>query len=237
MAAWARLSRRGGFVIAAGVWLGAIAAAQSLPDRPAPAVLQRFLALDNQSPTSYRALRHLEAHNDHFDKSAWMEVWTEADRANGFRYDIISSGGSDYIRAHVLLPALEMERKIWDTGDPERGAFTEANYQFEDRGERCDGLAGLIVRPRRKDLLLVEGSIFLRPEDGELMRIEGRLSKPPSFWTRRVDIVRRFQRVAGVRMPIEVESTANLLVAGKSTFHMTYEYESVNGRRVGTPRL
>ena len=92
------------------------------------------------------------------------------------------------------------------------------------------------MKPRRKDLLLLEGSIFLRPEDAELVRIEGRPSKSPSFWTRQVEIVRRFQRFAGVRMPITFESSANVFIAGRSTFRMTYEYETVNGQSVGDPR-
>ena len=123
------------------------------------------------------------------------------------------------------------------SGEPDHAAFTPENYVFEDRGEQRDGLVGLSVRPRRKDLLLVEGSIFLRPEDGELVRIEGRLSKPPSFWTRRVEIVRRYQRFAGVRMPVALESVATVLIAGRSTFRMSYEYETVNGQRVGIPQV
>ena len=46
-------------------------------------ILQRFLALDDPQPTQYRALRHLDARNDHFDKSAWMDVWTEGN-TSGF---------------------------------------------------------------------------------------------------------------------------------------------------------
>ena len=68
-----------------------------------------------------------------------------------------------------------------------------------------------------------------------VVRVEGRLSKSPSLWTRHVDIVRSYRRVAGVRVPVDVESVATLLVAGRSSFRMTYEYESVNGERVGTP--
>jgi hypothetical protein len=81
----------------------------------------------------------------------------------------------------------------------------------------------------------VDGSIFLKPEDGDLVRLEGKLSKSPSFWTRHVQIVRWYQRIVGVRMPVALESVANVVVAGRSTFRMSYEYESVNGQRVGNP--
>ena len=94
----------------------------------------------------------------------------------------------------------------------------------------------LTVKPRRKDILLVDGSIFLNPDDGELVRMEGRLSKSPSFWTRRVEIVRWYRRIAGFRMPTALESVANVRVAGLSTFRMSYDYETIDGQRVGDPQ-
>ena len=68
------------------------------------------------------------------------------------------------------------------------------------------------------------------------MRLEGELAKAPSFWTRRVQIVRRYQRFVGIRMPVALETTAAVRIAGQSTFRMTYEYESINGQRLGNPQ-
>lgn len=204
-------------------------------DAEAPPVLQRFLALDDPTPHQVRALRHLEARNDKFEKSAWMDVWTEGD-ANGFRYQVVCEDGSEYIRSKVFHASLDTERQMWAPGTPDQGALTPANYVFEDRGAQPDGLASLAVKPRRKNLLLVDGSIFLNPDDGELVRIEGQLSKTPSFWTRRVEIVRWYQRIAGFRMPTALESVANVRIAGVSTFRMTYDYETINGQRVGNPQ-
>jgi hypothetical protein len=161
-----------------------------------------------------------------------MEVWTEADE-NGFRFDVADEGGSREIRTRVFMAALESEKKMWGTRN--RGAINADNYAFEDRGPESTGLVSIALKPRRKDVMLVNGSIFLRPEDGELVRVEGMLSRTPSFWTRRVEIVRRYDRIAGVRVPVAFESTAHVLVAGKSTMTMTYEYETVNGQAVGSP--
>ena len=63
------------------------------PGGGSPVILQRFLALDDPTPKQFRALRHLEARNDKFEKSAWMDVWTEGD-VSGFRFVIIGEGGS-----------------------------------------------------------------------------------------------------------------------------------------------
>jgi hypothetical protein len=207
----------------------------ALPAEPSArsGLLERFLSRAEPAIVPYSAFRHLEAQNDRFNSSAWMDVFTETDPEGVFSYRIIGEGGSDYIRSHVFLPALEGERQMCAASDTLRGAVSVDNYVFEDRREEKDGLAWLMVKPRRKDVVLVDGSIFLNPDDGDLVRVEGRLAKSPSMWTRRVDIVRSFRRLAGVRMPVALESVATLFVAGRSTFQMTYDYETVNGQRVG----
>jgi hypothetical protein len=197
-------------------------------------MVARFLARDDKSPIQYRALRRLEARNQKFGASAWMDVWTDVDAAGGLRYEVAAEGGSGYIRKRVFRAALDGEQKMLRDGDPQRAQLDLTNYLIEDGGI-SDGIASLTIKPRRKDVLLIDGRIFVKPEDGDLLRIEGRLSKNPSFWTRKVEIVRRYGRLAGVHVPLEIESDAQIFIAGQSTFRMTYEYETINGERVGRP--
>ena len=199
--------------------------------------LVRFLARGEEPPVEYRALRHLEAHNVKFGASAWMDAWTEFDRATGFRFEIVAEGGNAYVRRHVLRDALEGEQKMWAAREPQRASLTLDNYVFTERADMSDSLVAIGITPRRKDVLLIDGAIFVLAADGDLRRIEGRLSKPPSLWTRRVEIRRHYERRAGVRVPVAIESVASVLLAGRSTFTMTYEYETVNGQRVGSPQL
>ena len=85
------------------------------------------------------------------------------------------------------------------------------------------------MRPLREETTLIDGALFVTDTDADLMRVEGRLAKNPSLWTRRVDIVRRYGRVGGVRVPLGVESIAQIRIAGRSEMTMTYHYEMVNG--------
>ena len=215
--------------------VSSLAGVQGAPSQTYADVLERFLAKTEPGPTQFRALRRMDARNQHFGASAWMDVWTEADVAGGFRYQIAAEGGSGYIRRRVFLAALTSEQKMWQSGEPQRAGLNQANYEFEDHGV-ADELASIAITPRRKDVLLVEGWIFVKRDDGDLMRIEGRLSKNPSFWTRRVEIIRRYGRVAGVHVPLEITSNAQIFIAGQSTFRMTYEYASINGQPVGDPQ-
>jgi len=193
------------------------------------------IALDSSSLVRV-SLEPERTRNQHFGASAWMDVWTEADDAGGFRYQVVAEGGSAYIRRRVFIAALDGEQKLWRDGEPKRSRFDHTNYSFKDDGAIEGELASLAITPKRKDMLLVDGWLFVKKEDGDLVRIEGRLSKNPSFWTRRVEIVRRYGRVGGARVPTDIESVAQVLIAGQSTFRMTYDYETVNGVRVGNPQ-
>ena len=198
--------------------------------------LQRFLARGESPTVSYRALRHLEASSPKFGANGWMDVWTDFDDTRGLRYEIVREGGNGYIRKKVLLAALDGEQKMWSAREPQRASVTADNYTFDEAQPADEGLQSVSIKPRRKDVLLVEGAIFIEPDEGELRRIEGKLSKAPSFWTRRVEIVRRYEKIGGVRVPVSIESVAHVLIAGRSTFRMTYEYETINGQHVGNPK-
>ena len=163
----------------------------------------------------------------------WNVVRTQAD-ASGFRYEVASQGGSGYIRSRVFTAALEAERKMSATGTAHLAAITPDNYYFEDRGAQPGGLAWVGLVPRRKDLMLVQGSIFLRHEDGDLVqdpRVAGKttfLLDPACQHDRRYE--RRGRADAGVA-PVGRTRAGHR----KSTFTVTYQYERVNGQQVGSP--
>lgn len=218
-------------VAALGATMLATAAPAVAPDIPPIPALQRFLSIEYGVIHQATTRRHLEARNEHFDTDAWMDVRTAAD-AGGFRYTVLAEGGSGMVRSKALRGALEQEKRAWSEGQATRSWFTVANYEFGDAGTDSEGLARVTVTPRRRETLLVDGAIFLRPDDGALIRVEGSLAKSPSFWTRRIKLVRHYATINGVQLPVAVESTAQIRIAGSSTFHMRYTYEMVNGVRV-----
>jgi len=199
-----------------------------------PAVwVERFLAGGGEQMSSYRALRTLEAEARGGKVRARMVVWTTLGPDGSFSYDIVEEEGADVIRSKVFHAALEGERRIRVEGDAERGAIDPANYTFASGGEVDeDNLVPVVLEPRRSDTLLIRGRILLAPSDGDLVRVEGTLVKRPSFWTRRVDVTRQYERIQGVRVPVAMRSTAQVLFVGTSHFSMTYSYVSINGRPV-----
>ena len=218
------------FVLAGHVIAGAEPNDGRPPRSPdgAAASLERFLTTDAPL-TSYRGLRTLEATTRGGRMHARITASTWLDPVVGFQYSIVDAEGSETIRRRVLLAALEAERSLGQTGEATRGALTVANYQFSAASSAENGLERVMIHPKRRDTMLIEGSMLLTRDLGDLVQVEGLLVKRPSVWTRRVEIVRRYARIGGFRVPVSTRSTADVLLVGKSTFSMTYEYESING--------
>jgi hypothetical protein len=195
-------------------------------------VLEKFLASNQNSLVSYKALRRLSVVARGGKMEASLVALTTLDPERGFVYEVLEETGSGFLRSRVLHPVLEAERlaKLRDKGA--HGALTEANYRFGDGELTPEGLMRVSIKPRRKDELLMDGSILLTCEDADLLTMEGLLVKRPSFWTRRVHIVRHYTRIGGARVPVSTGSTADVLFAGKSSFSMSYEYEMINGQAV-----
>ena len=191
--------------------------------------IRQFLAQQKGQP-AYRALRRLEARSG--DKQGWMEAMTTYSPQTGFDYAITAEGGSGVIRTKVLRAVLQGERETISQGETATAALVLANYTFEPMGVDDDGLANVLLSPRRKEPVLLAGTMFLQPADGDLVRLEGRLAKSPSFWLKTVDIIQKYERVHGVVVPVALESRAQLRVFGSATLRMTYEYSEIEGRQV-----
>lgn len=173
----------------------------------------------------------MHAASDGSDHEGWMDAWTELD-SSGFRYQIVAERGSNTVRNRVLRTILKREQEMIANGDYGRGDLTAENYEF---GEEISGPDGryIPIKPKRKDSMLIDGRMVLSAA-GDLLRVEGRLAKNPSFWTSHVQVTRHYGRVDGVRVPIAVESIAKVKFVGQSRLNVDYQYESVNGRHVRT---
>jgi hypothetical protein len=194
-------------------------------------LLSRFFSRSDEPLHSYRAYRMLHAVSDRFDKEAWLDAWTELHDGH-FSYQVVSERGTSMVSDRVLKAMLEKEEKLVNSGDRGLAELNDENYEFVDAGQADDGSPVVELKPRRHDVMLVDGRMVLTPDGRDLVRVEGRLSKNPSFWTTLVNVVEHFRRISGVRVPVATESVAKIRFAGTSHLDERYEYQSINGRAV-----
>ena len=193
-------------------------------------VLSRF---NTTAPPTYRAFRRLEAGNPGSKKTASMEAWTEYQPGRGFSFQVVREEGSEYIRNRVLRGILTSEQELITRGKPLRATLDSKNYNFDEGGTTEDGLRRIVLKAARKSDGIVNGSLFMEPESGDLVGIEGRLVKSPSFWVRDVDVTWKYARIGGHLVPIEMTTIGRVRLYGRATFRMVYDYESIDGQPIG----
>ena len=209
-----------------------LAASSVVPVRASSSsnIISRFFAHAEEPLRDYRAYRHLHVTNDRFNQEGWLEAWTEVKNGR-FSYQIVNERGSEMIRKRVRA-VLAGEQELVNNGSCDRADFTFDNYEFSEGGRDSDGSQYVQIKPRRHDVLLVDGRMVLSADGRDLVRVEGRLSKNPSFWTSIVNVIQHFGRIGGVRVPVATESIVKIKLAGTARFEAIYSYESINGRPV-----
>jgi hypothetical protein len=200
-----------------------------------PEAARKFLQRSEEPMPASVAVRRLEATAQRFAGSGWMRVRVTLVPGVSMTWTVLDEGGSDYIRDKVLLAMLEGEAETVEKNLVTRSGVAEPNYRFSRAATSESiavppGLERFRIIPKRADMMLVDGTAWVAAADGDLVQVDGRLAKSPSFWMKTVDVVRRYARIEGVRVPISTESTADVRFAGRTVLRMTYAYEIINGQ-------
>lgn len=228
-----------GTVLAAAIVLGATCAAVNLaagrvpvvPSGQAP-IVESFLRAGDPDAVRAVAMRDMQVATLGGKLRASLTARTTIDADGRFTFEVLRSEGSDLLLNRVLVAALEAEQQSREPGESGKAALSPGNYAFRVAGHADGGLVEVRLTPLRASRMLVSGRILVHDVTGDLVQVDGQLSQTPSWWTTRVEILRRYAQVGGARVPVEMSSRATVRVAGSATFSMAYRYVSINGRAV-----
>ncbi len=190
-------------------------------------VLDKFIRSGGPQIVAHHGARNLRVSTMGGRMQAEMDVLTSVDASGQFHYDVVRESGSELIRKQVLIKALETERLSHLADQRGQAALTAANYRFVPGTDDGDVVA-ITLHPHHPSPMLLNGRAFVGRATGEILRLEGRLSETPSWWTKQVDIICVYARIKGVILPVELTSRADIRVAGDSVFRMTYTYASID---------
>jgi Outer membrane lipoprotein-sorting protein len=204
------------------------------PSLTAVEVIQRMLEQDKARRSAlqqYTSNRKYVADNKKFGKHAEVAVREKYVYPGQKQFETISENGSDYIRRKVINKLIEAEQDAAQSENRDQTRLTPGNYKFEllgaeeQEGHPCFLIA---VTPNQSKKYLMRGRIWVHQEDFAIVRMEGSPAKNPSFWTRKVEFTRRYQKHGPFWLAASIESESELLVAGKSSLKIEYSDYVIN---------
>lgn len=142
-----------------------------------------------------------------------------------------SENGSGYVLHHVFRRLMEDEKKRVGADKDPNSLITPENYTFEVVGtERIDSSNCSVVHavPKRKQSDLFEGKIWIDNEDFAIVKIRGHLARSPSFWIKRVDFVRNYQKIDGFWLLSKEEAVSVVKIFGPERLTIDYKNYAVN---------
>jgi len=196
-------------------------------------ILEHMLSHDEWQAhhlVEYQMHRRFFAENPRFKQESVLEAKTVFRQPSTYETEVLRTEGSDLIREKVFEKILEAEKEANTQQVKKELTIAPANYKFalvskQDCGGRpCYNLR---ISPKQKTKYSIEGQIWVDAEDGAIVRMQGSPAKRPSFWTLSTQIERHYKRIEGVWLCDAMESTSNILIAGKSSLKVDYNYLSV----------
>jgi hypothetical protein len=145
---------------------------------------------------------------------------------------VTSEQGSGIVRRLALNPLIAGEINAAAGKDRRDSAISSANYQVEwigeedVRGYHCYVLRAL---PKRADKYLFEGRVWIDRQDFAVVRIEGHPAGNLSFWIKRADFVREYQKIGGFWLPLKDETVVQVRFYGKKVLTIDHGDYLVRG--------
>jgi hypothetical protein len=178
----------------------------------------------------YQAQRKFSVTNLKLEVDATLEVKTTFQRPETMKSQVLAGQGPQFIRERVFDKILEAETETQSPANKQLVDIGPANYTFSYLGrDDCDGRVcyRLRITPKRREKYLIDGQIWIDAEDAGIGRIQGSPAKRPSLWARHTQIVRRYRRIDGMWLSDSLESSSDILIAGRSTLKIQYSFESI----------
>lgn len=174
--------------------------------------------------TSVRSY-HLECHCI-VPKKADMEVRANYSSPNKKDFAIMSESGSGTVRDKVFRALLKAEEESMQDDNQQRSAVTPANYTFRlVKYEKTSNGDQYVIdaEPRTKNKFLFRGRLWVDGNDFAVTRVEGEPAVNPSWWTKKTDFTRVYEKVGGFWLPRSNESVTKVRVFGTAVLKIQYD--------------
>lgn len=180
----------------------------------------------------YVATRNYHAENLRWKKSADLQATVKFISPATKQFTVVKESGAGIIRRMVFRGMMNAEADALTPQMKRRTEINPSNYRFrlvEEETVEGQRTYVLAVEPVRTDKYLFRGRIWVDACDFAIARLHGRPAKSPSFWTRKVEYEKTYQKVGEFWLPRRENATSEIRIFGKSVAaveHTDYQIES-----------
>ena len=193
-------------------------------------VVERLTAMNRQRAEALHGYTSVEVYhlelNGIIHKSADMVAKMAYHWPDQKEFTIVSESGSEIMRSRVLKGIIAAEKESMQKENRARSAFNQENYNITLAGiEGAPEPKSYILKavPRSKNKFLFEGKVWVDAKDFAITRIECEPAKNPSWWTKRNDITRTYQKVGDFWLPAHTQSRTEVRVFGHTVLEIEYK--------------
>jgi hypothetical protein len=157
--------------------------------------------------------------------AAEMTVKTTYRKESGKSYVILTQSGSELLLKEVLGRVLDSERLMTQPANRAQAVLTTANYSMTVKGDDVvDRRTCKVVTivPRRSSPYLFRGTIWVDPQDGAIVKLDGVASKSASVLTGATQVSRQYANINGLPMATHATAVAGSWLLGETTIDIDY---------------
>ena len=139
-------------------------------------------------------------------------------------YHMLGFNGDGAIKKEVIARYLAADAQAQEGPNL---SITPENYKFKYKGLQNDNGTSVYVfqlSPRKKQVGLFKGDLWLDPKTAMPVRESGRFVKTPSIFLKRMEFVRTYELQNGVSIPQRVESLVDTRLFGRVQMNINFTH-------------
>jgi hypothetical protein len=171
----------------------------------------------NERYTVFR--NHDESH-----PAAEMFVKTTYQKDVGKNFSIVSESGSELMR-RLLEVILDNERRLTRPANRAGAVIAPTNYEMSVKdnavidGRNCVAVA---IKPRRASEYVMNGTVWVDPQDGSIVRLEGVTARSSSVFSGASQVSRQYMMIDGFPMATHARAISNSWLVGQTEITIDY---------------
>lgn len=139
-------------------------------------------------------------------------------------YHMLGFNGDGAIKKEVIARYLAADAQAQEGPNL---SITPENYKFKFKGLQSDNGAQVYVfqlSPRKRQVGLFKGDLWLDPKTAMPMRESGRFVKTPSIFLKKMEFVRTYELRNGISIPQRVESLVDTRLFGRVQMNINFTH-------------